>query len=40
MQTKKYQKKPQDKANNWKLNMIDDKMFTDDKSKSEKQSRF
>lgn len=40
MQTKKYQKNPQDKANNWKLNMIDDKMFTDDKSKSEKQSRF
>lgn len=38
MQTKKYLKKPttQDKANNWKLNMIDDKMFSDDKRKREK----
>lgn len=39
MQTKKYLKKKtttQDKANNWKLNMIDDKMFSDDKRKREK----
>lgn len=39
MQTKKYLKKKtttQDKANNCKLNMIDDKMFSDDKRKREK----
>lgn len=31
-------KPPQDKANNWKLNMIDDKMSNDDERKREKKA--